>query len=1187
MYEFKSPFSGYSIHRIFKFLSGNTPCSDDIPATLKWQGMSLVKPLLMRISLIICLVTFSLINVSAGSLHAQKISINKVNAPLYDIIDEIRNQTGYDFFMNMDLLKNAKPTTIQVKDASLEEVLNKCLQNQTLTYEIKDNKTVIIKEKDPGIVIKIKNFFDSPKTAGPQQMVVRGIVTDSAGRPMPGVSVAIKGNKSNVYTKENGSFEIPVTAKETILTFSYVGMEAQEKKVKDPSIPLRVIMRAHSQKLDDVVITGYSNIRKESFTGNSIKVNQAELLKVGNRNVIDILQVFDPSFRLEKNNIMGSDPNTMPEFYVRGRSGIGNKELDGQAGTGTGANLSKAALQNNPNLPIFIMDGYEIGVEKVYDYDMNRIKSITILKDAAATAIYGSRAANGVVVIETVPPKPGKVQITYNLVTSLTTPDLSDYNLMNAAEKLEAERLGGYYNTEGLPVSSAYVLTDEYIRKRSQVLRGVNTDWIAQPLANEFNQKHSIFIDGGSDQIRFGLNMKYDKQNGVMKGSSRDRKGAGLTLDYRLKNIQIRNDVSYDIVKAVVSPYGNFSDYTVKSPYDEMRSSSGEILRNTKSWHSGVTSSLNLVNPLYEVMMTNNSNKNGYQTLTDNLSVNWNIIPHLQLRGQLALSKTNNNSSEFIDPASGRYDIGVSTNYADIGQLTLGNSEQLNYNTNVFTNYVNSIKGHNINFSLGVNATEMQQNGNTSIYTGFPSGLQNSPNFASKVLSKPTYSDNHTRLFGAFMALNYSYKDIYLLDGSYRVDGSSQFGSEKKYAPFWSVGTGVNLHKYDFLKNNSVISRARVTGNIGQLGKTNFQPYAAIDTYGRSQDWYRTGPGVSLMYMGNTSLNWEKTNTYDLIFDLGLLQDRISFNVDLYNKVTRDLVNDVDLPLSAGFNVYKDNIGKIQNKGIELSFRAEVLRSKDLMVAVYGNFASNKNKLIDISKSLKKYNDLVNQQYQNYNIATATDPKNQAKYSTPHVKYVEGESITSVYGMKSLGINPADGKEIYLRKDGTITYDWNASDQVVIGDTSPKGQGSFGLNMTYKGFTLFGSFLYQFGGQQYNYTLLNKVENVDLYNKNADRRVLTQRWKNPGDVTMLKDIADSKWTTLPTSRFMQDYNAITLNSLSLGYNFSQNMLKKLHVSMLRMQLGTNNLFTISTVKQETGLSYPYARTFDFSLNLGL
>jgi len=940
-------------------------------------------------------------------------------------------------------------------------------------------------------------------------------------------------------------------------------------------------MKVSVVKMEDFVVTGYSNVRKESFTGNATKIDREQIMKVGNRNVLEILQVFDPAYRLEKNNLAGSDPNKVPDFYIRGRSGIGVKELDNTA-------ISKAALTNNPNLPIFIMDGYEVPASKVYDYDPNRIKTITILKDAAATAVYGSRAANGVIVIETIAPAAGRLAVTYNYLSTLTTPDLSDYNLMNASEKLEAEVLAGVYTFPVTNGSQPYLVTDEYIRKKANVDKGVNTDWIAQPVTNEFNQRHTLYVEGGSDQVRYGFLGRYDKQNGVMKGSGRERVGSGITLDYRGKKFQLRDDITFDVVRTTNSPYGNFADYTWKNPYDAIYDANGKPVKNTTSWHTLGVPPAYLVNPLYEALMTKNFSTGGYQMLTNNLSVNWSVAPHLNLRGQLSLSKTDNNTKDFIDPASGRYTITASTDYSDIGSLGLTNSTTINVATNLFANYVNSINGHNINFSFGLNTVESKQDGSAMTYSGFPSGTQNSPSFASKIVGKPSYSDNHTRLFGSFLALNYSYRDIYLFDLSGRVDGSSQFGTERKYAPFWSVGTGINLHKYDFLKNNQVISRARITANMGQLGKTNFQPYAAMDTYVRSTDWYRTGVGANLMAMGNTSLNWETTNTYDLIFDMGFLKDRIFLNVDLYNKITKDLVNDVDLPLSSGFTSYKDNIGKIRNRGVDITLRGDVFRSKNLLVALFANYNHNTNVMLDIAQSLKRYNDLVNAQYNGYLGASLVNtPDKQAQYYTPHVKYVQGGSVTSVFGMKSLGINPMDGKEIFVRPDGTITYDWNASDQQIIGDPTPKGQGSFGVNASYKGFSLFATFLYQYGGQEYNYTLLNKVENVDIYNRNADRRVLTQRWIKPGDVTQLKNIKESTWTTLPTSRFMQNANSITFNSLSLGYGFPREMIKKLKLSMLRLQLTTNNLATISTVKQERGINYPFARTFDFSLNLSL
>ncbi|HEY8388232.1 MAG TPA: SusC/RagA family TonB-linked outer membrane protein, partial [Parasegetibacter sp.] len=1031
-------------------------------------------------------------------------------------------------------------------------------------------------------VVEFTNAYsERPVPLMPVPVPITGKVVDSTGRGIEGASIKLVPGNKGAATKADGTFTIPnVEPGKYKLIISYVGMETQEITITDVTKPVNVVMKARPEAIDDVVITGYSNVRKESFTGNSINVTQEQILKVANRNVIEVLQVFDPSFRLEKNNLMGSDPNTLPQFYIRGRSGIGVKELDE-------IDISQAALTNNPNLPIFIMDGYEVSSEKVYDYDPNRIKSITILKDAAATAIYGSRAANGVVVIETVPPVKGKLRATYNFVSSLTLPDLSDYNLMNAEEKLEAERLSGLYDPTGKTPANQMNLMNEYILKRNQVLRGINTDWIAQPLTNEFNQKHTLSVDGGSEEIRFGFLLRYDNQNGVMKKSARDRMGSGLTIEYRRNKVQFRNDFTYDIVKATNSPFGNFAEYTIKAPYHEIRDRTGAFIRNQAAWHSGGTDQLNLTNPLYEVYNTKNSSTSGYHAIANNFSFNWYILPQLQMRAQFAVSKQDNTARNFIDPASGRYTINVNTNFDDVGELGLTNSNSFRWSTNLFANYVNRIGGNNINFSIGLNTNATNSQSSYQRYTGFPSGSQNSPNFAAKMPTKPTFNDNKTRLFGSFAALNYSYNDIYLFDASMRLDGSSEFGTEKKYAPFWSLGTGLNLHKYPFLANHKIISKMRITGSLGELGKVNFPPYAAKDNFVLSQGWYRTGAGASLRYLGNPQLNWEKTSTYDAVLDMGFLRDRITLNVNWYNKITKDLVNDVDLPLSSGFALYKDNVGKIQNKGIEIYLRGDVYRSKDVLIAVYGNFNHNKNILLDISQSLKAYNEKVNAQYADYNTGSnASNYTRLTRYTTPYTKYVEGGSLTSIFGMYSLGINPMDGREVYAKRDGTITYDWNAADQVIIGDKSPKGQGSFGINASYKGFSLFASLLYEYGAQEYNSTLIAKVENVDIYNRNTDRRVLTQRWQQPGDVTPLKDIKQRNMATRPTSRFIQDYNALKFNSISLGYSLSPKMLKKIGASMFRVQLSTNNLATISTVLQERGLSYPFARTFDFSLNLG-
>lgn len=290
--------------------------------------------------------------------------------------------------------------------------------------------------------------------------VVKGKVTDVEGHSLPGVNVRVKEVQGGTVCDIDGSFKLSAPREDVVLVFSYVGMVTQEVMVKaNQKKEIQVRMQENVNEVNEVVVTGFANIRKESFTGNAITVKRDELLKVSKTNVISALQAFDPSFRIAENLAWGSDPNALPEVYVRGKSAFGVKELDMDV-------TDKSSLKNNPNLPTFIMDGFEISVTKLYDFDPSRIESVTILRDAAATAMYGSRAANGVVVITTVAPKPGKLNVSYSLTGELEAPDLSDYDLMNAAEKLEAERLAGCYDMqEGMSMNKWVLLQKEYTGK--------------------------------------------------------------------------------------------------------------------------------------------------------------------------------------------------------------------------------------------------------------------------------------------------------------------------------------------------------------------------------------------------------------------------------------------------------------------------------------------------------------------------------------------------------------------------------------------------------------------------------------------------------------------------------------------------------------------------------------------------
>ncbi len=1134
-----------------------------------------LKPILLGMKLTVLLLTAAFLNVSARSF-SQNISFTGSNVPIEKVFAECKKQTGYSFLYPSSLLTIAHPVTIHASNVPLEQFLKELFKTQPIGYEINNRSILLFQKTDIPAPLNPKPIESiNIGNAEPQAFPVKIKVIDSLGAPMARASVMVRNRKISKVTNADGIADLQLDIGD-VVEVSYVGYETSTITIRNMTSVFIVNLKLSAKGMDEVV-TGYTKLRKESFTGNSIRITQEEILKVGNRNVISALQVFDPSFRLEANNIMGSDPNTLPEFYIRGRSGIGVKSLDQ-------VDVSEAALVNNPNLPIFILDGFEIPVERVYDYDITRIASVTILKDAAATAIYGSRAANGVVVIQTVPPAPGKLRIDYGVLTSLSVPDLSDYNLMNAEEKIRAEELAGFYKDVG--GISGYWITKELLAKKNQVARGVNTDWIAQPLRNALNQKHTLVFDGGFDQLRFSARLAYDLEKGVMKGAQRERKGAALQIDYRVKNIQVRNDFSYDIIRSRESPYGNFSDYALKNPYDEPFDANGNPVKNTKEWSINQSFG-SLVNPLYEALTTMNFKTGGYQTITNNTGLTWRPFNKVTIRGDIALTRTSRRSDDFIDPASGTQSYVLDPNMA--GKLTINRTEEYSFNTNLTANYVNNIGGHNMNFSGGINIKENKATQISEFYAGFPSGFLNSPNYASAMERKSTYIDNINRLIGSFLALNYTYRDVYLLDVSGRVDGNSSFGAERRFAPFWSVGGGINFHNYDFLKGNAIFSRVKLTGSFGQLGKTNFPPFAAKGTYGVQQARYSTGTGVLLKAMENPLLTWEVTNTTDLILDLGLFKNRLNINVNWYDKLTRDLVNDVDMPMSSGFPTYKDNIGKIRNRGIEFRLQAELVRTKQFYFSVFGNMASNKNTLVELSNSLRRYNELVNQEYDGFTdaIAVLQNLDTRKRYSTAHTKFIEGGSVTSIFGMRSLGVNPADGKEIYMRPDGTITYIWSAGDQVVIGDATPKGQGSAGFNAMYKGFSLYLACMYQFGGLDYNYTLLNKVENVDLYSHNADRRVIEQRWQQPGDLTQLKDIADRMYITRPTSRFIQKNNSITLSALTLGYEFDQKKMARYGLTRFKIQFTGNNLVTISSIQQERGLNFPFARTFEMSLKVVL
>ena len=1094
----------------------------------------------------------------------KKISVTCKNEPLASALKKVEKASGYKVLFTYDEVQNYK-VTISAKGQEVSHVLKTIFDKLPFDYKFK-GKYINVSKRER----RILNISDGPEKG---DHIVRGVVFDVHGSPIPGVLITVVGKHRGTTTNVEGVFGLDLQAPKALVEFSFIGMKKKRVTLTSQSAYVKVTLEDESHELGETVITGYRNVNKNSYTGSSTQILGDDLRKVSQTNILDAIQSFDPSFRIMDNTQFGSDPNAMPEMTIRGQSGVGNRALDTDQ-------LSRSNLKNNPNLPTFIMDGFEVSIEKIYDLDPTRIESITILKDAAATAIYGSRAANGVVVVTTVAPKPGEVRVSYGFTGTLETPDLRDYNLANASEKLEIERRAGLYDPNIGNYFNESEAVNAYNKKLALIKRGIDTDWLSLPLRNGLDQKHSVFIEGGTQNLRYGIDGSFNKVQGVMKGSGRDRYGVGISLDYRLKKFQVKNTTTFNHTKSKESPYGSFGDYTSLMPYDTPYENG--VLTQTLRYSSG-SGGRTINNPLYEATLSN-YNWNSYDEFINNLSFNWYINDYWMAKGQFSITKKYSRSERFIDPLSTKTSVSsdnASANKDKKGDLymTLGND--LSLSGNAFIYYNQSFGKHNLNGSAGWEISTSTYDNVSSHYRGFPSGQFHSLNYANEIYKKPTKTEGTSRMVSMLATANYTWNNIYLLDLSVRFDGSSEFGSNQRWAPFFSTGAGINIHNYDFLKGNKYINKLKLRGSYGRTGKVNFPDYAAQTVYEPLFDeWYATGYGAVLKALGNKDLTWEKTDKYDFGIETQLFNERLTIDFDYYYEKTIDLVNDVTISTTSGFSTYKNNMGEIENKGLEMTARYDVFKNKNWLVALWGNIAHNTNKILKISDSQRAYNQRVADFYKSETGAALRD----SKYAVPIAQYEEGQSLTSIWAVKSLGIDPTTGKELYQNRDGSVTDKWNATQEVVCGNTQPDFNGAFGVNLNYKQWSLFASFLYEWGGQQYNQTLVDRVENANIEFGNVDLRVLTDRWQKPGDVAQFKNIQDASMTTLPTSRFVQNNSFLRLNALTLTYDFSREWLKRnLGLRMLRLEASTSDLINWNSVRQERGLSYPKSYKFNFSV----
>ena len=1109
----------------------------------KYLRCKLLQKVLARIpgqrSLQIALLcTFVFLNVQNSYCQHERVNLKLRNSSVKELFDEIQKQTKLSFIFNPEQTAKMGSISINANGESVDNVLKKVFANTGLTYSFNDNMIVISTQKQ-----------QQQQTV--QEVLINGVVVNEAGESMPGVTILLKGTNIGHVTDHEGKFKFKVPANKDIrLIFSFIGMKTQEVAFNNQK-SLKVVMTTDVKEMNEVVVTGYFNFNKGNFTGDAVSFKGEQLKEVNPVNALAALSVLDPSFKMVENLVDGSNPNTIPQFQVRGGASMPNM---------------KNEYKGDPNMPTFIMDGFEVSAEKVFDLDPNRIESITLLKDAAATAIYGSRAANGVVVIQTKMPGEGNLSVTYNLDLSFNLPDLRDYHLLNAQQKLQLEKDAGFYLAS--TPSALEERQDQYNRKLELVKKGYDTYWLDKPLHNAVGHKHSLYVEGGEKSIRYALDLAYEDAPGVMKESSRNRIGVGMMLQYVMKNITFKNYITYNKVSAENSPYGNFSDYARANPYYAYEDENGDYLYVLERDKRGAFG--NVPNPLYNSQL-NIIDENSYTSFTDNFNLDWNITDALRLKANIGLTQKKNEATLFKPAKHTDFAGYTGDNAMRKGSYKATEGKEFSYDANVVLSYFKQFDNHVINGNAALNVQNTSGDEYSVSMEGFPDESLDYLIFGSQYheYQHPTGGDHISRLIGFVGNLNYSFKERYLLDMSVRMDASSKFGKDSRWAPFGSVGMGWNIHNENFIKDNAEwIDRLKIRASIGWVGSQSFDPFQAVSKYEYNvTERYRYAIGAYMKGLANNSLKWQKTVQHNVGLDIELFKRRLNISANMYYNLSKSLLSDLTLPPSLGFNTYTENIGERENKGFDLKLRATLWRNKDGYVNISANIAHNKDKLKKISNGLKAWNDSQDKEISN----------------APRIRFIEGESTRTIWGVPSMGINPANGREIFVNRNGQRTEVWDARDQRPLGCMEPKIDGNLSLNAGYKGLSLSVYMNYRIGGETYNNTLVSRVENADK-RYNCDIRVLEDRWKKPGDVTFFKDIRNNE-TTQATSRFVEKYNYLKMSSMTLSYDFNRDWLKRYHLEGLKLSFSMNDVFYWSTVKQERGLNYPFARNFRTSLRI--
>ncbi|RPD42910.1 TonB-dependent receptor [Chitinophaga barathri] len=1017
----------------------------------------------MKFSLIILLC--ACLQVSARG-YAQSVTISERNAPLEKVFRYIEKQTGYVFFFDHSLIDKAARVNVNFKNYPLDLALDLCLKDQPLTYSIV-GKNIVIKQKEQSFVTKI--IFDAQQDT---LIVASGKVTDDKGQGLPGASVMVKNSSTGTATDVNGAYKFKVP-RGAVLVVSYIGYKSQETPVTGTD-PINFVLAQSVSSTDEIVVIGYGTARKSDLTGSLSQIKSKDITSYPTTNIMQALSGRAPGVRVMQNN---GSPGGAMSVRIRGVNSI----LGG-------------------NEPLYVIDGFPVSGNPTFLQNSD-IASIEILKDASSTAIYGSRGANGIVMITT---KSGrkKEQTSVDVEFGYTTQRVSKkMPLMNA------QQYATLYNEQAKNDGLAPYFTQGQIDSLSA---NPGTDWQGLVLRDAPMFTASATVNGGTEKTKFSISGAAFTQDGIVRNS-----------DYKRYNI--RANVEHDISKI----------FTVNYNVILTRLNSNRKNQEPGNRGNDLISAMLMSPPSLTPYLPNGS----YRRLNTAYPFISNVIvnPLVPLHEQSDLIKGDRvfaNAALVIKPwkdLSIRISGGIENSNDRVDQY---NNIEPSVNSvgsaNVFTDQTTSLLNenvatyskqfgkHTLNVTAGFTYQDYTFNTLRGSGQGFLSDITGTGNLGSaNTPGIPGSGYNKWVLLSYLGRLNYNYNDKYLLTVSFRSDGSSRYSESNKWGNFPSAALAWRVSSEDFLKQSKVISDLKLRASYGGTGSTAVNPYQTLNQLSSSNTIF--GDALYIAFAPGTTLpgdlRWETTRQFDAGMDIAFLRNALRFTADFYQKKTTNLLNNVQLPASMGYRTTVQNVGEIQNTGVELNLEADVLQG-DVNWTLAGNIAFNRNKV------LKLYN--------------GQDIFGRTLYTGSLNDYVnllrEGQPLGIFYGYKEIGYTETGNLRYEdITKDGIIS----AEDKTYIGDPNPDFIYGLSSITAWKGFELT---VFIQGSQGNDIFNLNKAASLDLgMGLNLPREVYEDHWTPENTNAKYPKITRNLAGNMST-RFVEDGSYLRFKNIQLAYN---------------------------------------------------